>query len=1234
MAFKDLLSRFSGFLSSSPVKTTFGKNAAYFTGIRPLLVLVFSIAVLIAGIAVGAQALRSPAKFLDTTVKDDESSAFSPIRAGKKRFVNIDVRVNTQGNIAKVIESNALAGGSGLADISKTAGDQTAAIEKGLARLKPSVPDAEASISPLTGGVEVLRSAKTLSEAAPGRSGYDIVRDFIRENRTLYGLKESQIAELNFIGESVTPETGLRMVRVEQMINGMPIFQSETKFILDRDGRIVRSVGTMIPRASASADALYNLRTAQEGIRSAMEPLGISVDTDKMEVSADKSDRSRSEIRVDDENIRGVVTSKLVYFPVAPGVLVPAWSQIIFSKDADWYVLTDAREGTLLWRKNIRSDASTHQARFRVYVQADGITPADNPAPNSPSTALTGGNTQFPEIAPTIVGMLTAQNITASPNGWIDDCPGGVCTANETQTLGNNTLICMDRAGTADVCDTDAASVLDGSGRPTGNPDANARNRDFLGAAPRDFQTNFLPPPQGGAAGAETGQTATGNGSSGTLAIDQFRRAAVSQLFYTTNWFHDQLFALGFNPAAGNFQNNNFLGGGLGSDRVLGDAQDSTSVDNANFSTPPDGVSGRMQMYRFTSPTIDRDGGLDAEIVIHELTHGVSNRLVGNGSGLAWDIGGGMGEGWSDFYALSLLNNTNADNPNSRYASGAYATYKLNGSQDNYVYGIRRFPYSTDNTVNPLTWADVDQSTANYSGGIPISPVGFENGGAAEVHNIGEVWALTLWEMRSRIIADPAGANGDVPTGNHTSLLLVTDALKLTPSNPTFLDARNALIDADCATNACANEQSIWDAFADRGLGFKAQSPLGYQFAWVSAHIGVVESFEQANLDVNTVTITDTIGNNSGFIDPNEPVRVFVNLKNGWRNAAKGVASATATLTSSTPGVSILAGTSIYPAIAPQGNATGDYFVIRAPAAAACGSSINLTVQIVSALGTVSRPISLRVGAPTGTGAPITYTRSAVGLAIPNNAPIGVSDTQTITDDFEIADLNFRVDSLLHQSTGDVTVGIKGPSGYGTDLISAIGGGVGGGGTGDNLTNTLIDDSAAGDLLLAPNASAPFTGSWKPIVNNASWAGFGFSADPVGQLSRFNGTSTLGTWRVRVSDQAQFTNATGTLNGWSLIVTPRTFTCTVFTPPTAAPVSISGRVVRADGNGISKAIVTLTDNTGTTRTALTNMFGYYRFDNVSAGQTYFINAAAKSYRFTPRVLTVSDDITDVDLMAQ
>jgi Zn-dependent metalloprotease len=82
-----------------------------------------------------------------------------------------------------------------------------------------------------------LRSANSLSGPQPGRSGEEIVRDFITANSEIYGLNAADIANLNFIGESVSPGSGLRMVRVEQMVNGLPVFQSETRVVLDREGR-------------------------------------------------------------------------------------------------------------------------------------------------------------------------------------------------------------------------------------------------------------------------------------------------------------------------------------------------------------------------------------------------------------------------------------------------------------------------------------------------------------------------------------------------------------------------------------------------------------------------------------------------------------------------------------------------------------------------------------------------------------------------------------------------------------------------------------------------------------------------------------------------------------------------------------------------------------------------------------------------------------------------------------
>jgi len=1106
--------------------------------------------------------------------------------SGNKLGRMVDSRVNLKDSYKRATAARPGAAASGLS----AAGLQTKAIVAAIAQHRQALPGLEVKLSPVTGGPESVRNKRgSMTAAAAGRSNEDIVREFLRLNGDLYGLSSADVADLVVLGDSPGGASGLRMLRVEQQLDGRPIFQSETRFLLDRDGRLMKSVGLMVPQAHSIAPQVdpARLLAPADAIARLLVASGKTADPASFTVTSDND--GRLELAETDDYVAGPVTARQVLFPLGPGLLVPAWSLVVFtSGDEDWYAVVDAETGDLLWRKNIRNFVSAQDARFRVFVQADGTTPADSPAPASPNTATTGSGTQFPFLPQTIVSMHAAMDATASPNGWIDDCPGGGCTANETQTLGNNVLACLDRtvgAGATNVCDTDAASVLDGNGRPTGNTDGNGRDRDFLGTSPRVFDTNFTPPPQTTAADAEVGQTATGTGA----ALDSFRRGAVTHLFYVVNWYHDHLFELGFDEASGNFQQTNFSGMGLGGDRVLADAQDGGSTNNANFSTPPDGISGRVQMYRFTGPTIDRDGDLDAEVLMHELTHGTSNRLVGNSAGLNWDAAAGMGEGWSDFVALSLLNNSNADDPNGHYASGGYATYKFFTvtNTDNYVYGIRRFPYTTDNSVNPMTWADVDDVTNNLSGGIPPTIVPFNDNGGMEVHNSGEIWALTLWEARSRVIADPAGANGDVPTGNHTMLQIVIDGLKMTPIDPSFTEARDALFDADCATNACANEESIWGGFADRGLGYNAATPYNVIFGYTAGHLGVHESFSLPYLDVvkpsADVAIDDSASNNNGAIDPGEAVRLTVSLTNPWRAASKAVPSATATLSTSTPGVTIFDNTAAWGAIAPQAKvAAGDSFLITVDSTVLCGSSIDFTLTTTSSLGTTSTSFRLRVGAASGTDPVVTYTFDTTpDLAIPDGRPRAVFTTGNVTDDFEIADLDFRADSVTHTFTGDLTFMLRSPGGIGIDFISLIGGLIDGG-SGDNITNMVTDDEqpavATNDMVQQPPTSAPYTKSWLPVFN-APWptlAGFP-PEDPVGNLSRFDGLSTQGTWSVAASDQ--FLADVGTLNAWSMLVTPVHFACTIFAPSVvmSATKTVSGTFTPG---GTVTYTVTLT-NSGT-----------------------------------------------------
>lgn len=83
----------------------------------------------------------------------------------------------------------------------------------------------------------------------------------------------------------------------------------------------------------------------------------------------------------------------------------------------------------------------------------------------------------------------------------------------------------------------------------------------------------------------------------------------------------------------------------------------------------------------------------------------------------------------------------------------------------------------------------------------------------------------------------------------------------------------------------------------------------------------------------------------------------------------------------------------------------------------------------------------------------------------------------------------------------------------------------------------------------------------------------------------------------------------------------------------AASVPVGGRVVDSNGIGVSKANVTLTNPQGTTRTILTNGFGYYRFDDVEVGQNYIFEVNSKRYSFTPQVIFVTEEIQDLNFTA-
>ncbi|CAE6448641.1 unnamed protein product, partial [Rhizoctonia solani] len=278
--------------------------------------------------------------------------------------------------------------------------------------------------------------------------------------------------------------------------------------------------------------------------------------------------------------------------------------------------------------------------------------------------------------------------------------------------------------------------------------------------------------------------------------------AAVVNAFYVVNAMHDLTYRYGFTEKSFNFQVDNFGKGGRGGDPVLVSVQDGSGTNNANFATPPDGGSGQMRMFLWDKTSPKRDGALENDIVVHEFTHGVSNRLTGGGTGrcLQTTEAGGLGEGWSD--AMADITEAKA-NPIPDFTLGSYVT--------NNPKGIRSYPYSTNMATNPLTYGSL--------------------GSLNEVHAIGEVWALMIHELLAAFV-DTNGLNDKldpkVEAGNSIVLHLMMDGFALQPCNPTFISAREAIIQAEANRYKGKYNCMIWKAFAKRGLGKSATAARVY----------------------------------------------------------------------------------------------------------------------------------------------------------------------------------------------------------------------------------------------------------------------------------------------------------------------------------------------------------------------------------------------------------------------
>jgi Fungalysin metallopeptidase (M36)/PA domain/Ig-like domain CHU_C associated/Secretion system C-terminal sorting domain/Fungalysin/Thermolysin Propeptide Motif len=212
------------------------------------------------------------------------------------------------------------------------------------------------------------------------------------------------------------------------------------------------------------------------------------------------------------------------------------------------------------------------------------------------------------------------------------------------------------------------------------------------------------------------------------------------------------------------------------------------------------------------TPPISLDSDLDNGVIVHEYTHGISNRLTGGPATTSClQNAEQAGEGWSDYFALMLCTNWATAQLTDGAIPRPIAAY-VNGDPITGA-GIRSFPYSTNAAVNPLTYANM--GTGIYNGSAP--------------HPIGEIWCNTIWDMTWAIIGQENAINPNLynftPTtngGNSIAFKLVTEGMRLQPCSPGFINMRDAVLAADRNLYNGRHACTMWTIFAKHGLGFGA----------------------------------------------------------------------------------------------------------------------------------------------------------------------------------------------------------------------------------------------------------------------------------------------------------------------------------------------------------------------------------------------------------------------------
>jgi extracellular elastinolytic metalloproteinase len=636
----------------------------------------------------------------------------------------------------------------------------------------------------LTGTVDQLGKFNGFLTARSSAPAAKVATDYIGKHLAALGLRGADMNTFR-LSQSYVDVAGIHHLSWTQTVGGIHVFGNGLKANVTRDGRLLSLGGAPVSGMRVSGAA------------------GGAVSSKAAAIAAARRDTGEASLKAGPEDY-----AQRVLFAMPSG-LRHAWEAITMSADRPMQTVVDAANGRVLYRRDlsnmmigpspVRTRATGRLAQVAERAQAHTASLAAAAAATRGKKPRRGGAVGLAfEYFPGHKPGGRAQPVNYSRKGWLK--------ARAKRLVGNNSHTY------ADVNDNNKPS----------------RNEEIRPKSPRNFKFRLQPfhlRKNGMGKFCDNPWPCSWNPNK-AFSWKVNRDQNATQVFYFVNKWHDHLKAkpIGFTEAAGNFQEVNRSGKGKGGDSVITQTDDGANtarglpdgnhVDNANMATPPDGRRPRMQMYLqhapFTPYSMNGDPwsptnvGDEADTVYHEYTHGLTHRMVIDADGnatLSPVQGDAMGEGWSDWYAMDYLvqQGLQKDGPGVDVVIFQY---------DGLGALLDRFQPMDCKVDSPARACPGGET--GHKGGFTYADYG-QVLGSPEVHSDGEIWAETLWDIRDAF-------------GSKTAEALITRGLSLASDDPSFLDMRDGIMQADRAIYDRAHQERLWRIFARRGMGFYAGS--------------------------------------------------------------------------------------------------------------------------------------------------------------------------------------------------------------------------------------------------------------------------------------------------------------------------------------------------------------------------------------------------------------------------